>query len=108
MALANDHSPFPPANFYDQPVGKPPKARRNRRDTAAIALVMFGKKLARRFVESCPTGKVTAQSARIVGAPGHQASEQPLLFTGPQWGLPAFGEPDMIGMVMRRDDPCDR
>jgi len=46
MAFTGDHSPFQTTDLDNRPLGEPLKARRHRRDAAAIALMMFGKKLA--------------------------------------------------------------
>src|ERR1041385_6467410 len=46
------------------------------------------------------------------GVAGHHPRVQPLLFADPEPRLPALGEPagqaDMVGMVMRDDDPPNR
>ena len=82
MAFTDDHPPFSSANLDDYAVGQPLKARRHRRDTATIALVMLSENLAGRLVKPGPTGEAASELGGIVAAAGHQTSEQPLLFGG--------------------------
>ena len=72
-----------------------------------------GEDVARLLVEPGAAGK-GARRLRIIGGAvaGHHAGVQPLLLGDPQGRLPALGEPagkpDMVGMVMRDDDPPHR
>ena len=112
MAFADDDPPFPTADLDRHPVGKPPKARRHRRDTAAIAVFPLAEELDRCRVEPRTMSKTAAQRGKILVAAAHHPGEQPFLFGNPQGCLPVLCEParqpDMVGMVMRHDDPGDR
>ena len=71
MAFADDDPPLPSADLDHHPVGEPPKARRHRRDAAAVAVLPLAEELARRRVEPGATGEIAAQRREILGAAAH-------------------------------------
>ena len=113
MSFADNDPPLPPAYVDLAPLTDPVIGRRHRGHAAPVAGMAHGKDVARLVVEAGPLGKSARRLRIISGAvAGHHARVQPLLLGDPQGRLPTLGEPagkpDMVGMVMRDDDPPHR
>ena len=112
MAFPDDDPPFPSADLDRHPVGKPLKARRHRWDTAAVAFLPLAEELSFRVVETGAAREIAPHRGEILGSMAHHPSGQPFLLGDPQWHLPTLGhpigEPHVVRVVMRHDDPSDR
>ena len=112
MAFADDDPPFPSADLDRHPVGKPLKTRRHRRDAAAVAVLPLAEKLGCRVVEARAASETTPHRGEILGSMAHHPGGQPFLLGDPQGRLPTpgqpIGEPDVVRVVVRHDDPSDR
>ena len=112
MAFADDDPPFPSADLDRHPVGKALKTRRHRGHAAAVAVLPLAEKLRFRVVEARAASETTPHRGEILGSMAHHPGEQPFLLGHPQGRLPTpdepIGEPDVIRVVVRHDDPSDR